>query len=173
MPKTKSAIELLRAANQGAVMETVFEIPAGDGTTIKARLTAPDAMQIWQESDLEQRAIWVRAEALGLVGKPINQKEWDEELDRMSLENRKLAEANPPKDQAEQCARKHGGMNVMRTIIPKYLQDVKGNYLFPTKQEQDDFVKIMFYNSSIMQTVMNAYAELSQRIQEAKSSIKN
>ncbi|HNR69540.1 MAG TPA: hypothetical protein PKN24_15955 [bacterium] len=173
MAKKVSTIELLRRANQGAVLETSFQIPIGDGNFIDAKLTAPDAMRIWEESDLERRAVWAKAEEKGLVGKPINRVEWDADLERMTPEERELAEQNPPVDQAEQFARRFGGINVLREIIPRHLRDTRGEYLFGEKQDREDFVRIMFYNQEILRVVSNAYVELTRKINQAREAIKN
>lgn len=169
----QSAIDVLRKANQGAVLETSFQIPVGDGNSIDAKLTAPDAMKIWEESDLERRAVWSKAESKGLVGKPIDRAEWDKDLERMTPEEREIAEKTPPVDQADQFARRFSGINVLRQIIPRHLRDLHGEYLFPTESDREDFVKIMFYNQNILKVVSGAYVELMHQINQAREAVKN
>ena len=169
-----SNIDILRKANAGAVLESVFQIPVGDGSFMDAKLTAPDAMRIWEESDLERRAVWAKAEERGLVGKPINRAEWEEELAKIEKKkDREAAKADPPKDQAEQFARKFGGLNVIRSIIPKYLKGLDGEPLFRDEQECEDFVKIMFWNQDILKVVSGAYVELTKQMNAAREAVKN
>lgn len=174
MKKGESNISILRQANTGAIMETAFQIPVGNGVdVIEAKLTAPDVMRIWEESDLERRAVWAKAEAKGLVGKPIDRVEWEKELEQMEEKDRVEAEKNPPKDQAEQFARKFSGLNVIRSIIPKYLRNIHGEPLFGDEQEVEDFVKIMFYNTEILKAVSGAYVQLTKMMNHARDAVKN
>lgn len=183
-----SAIALLKRANQNAVLEASFQIPVGDDDTfIDAKLTAPDIIDIWQESELQRKALWSKAQDAGLVGKPINEAEWRKEIEKARAEIEKAnpeerearekaletMEANPPQDLAEQFANQHAGINVVRNIIPRYLRDLEDRPLFPSEADQNDFRRIMSKNGRIFDVISGIYVSLSKQIAEEKAVIKN
>ena len=183
-----SAIDLLKRANQNAVLEASFQIPVGDGESfIGAKLTAPDIIEIWQESELQRKALWAKAQEAGLVGKPINEDEWKREIEKAQAEVEKASpedrearekalaslEENRPKDLAEQFANQHAGINIVRNIIPRYLRDLDDRPLFQSEADQNDFRRIMSKNSEIFDVISRIYVSLSKQIAEEKAVIKN
>jgi len=174
-----SAIELLKRANQGAILEAVFQIPAGDDTFIDAKLTAPDVVEIWQESDLQRTALWAKAQEAGLVGKPVDEAKWQAEFERYkSSEGVKQEDIDAyadkkPKDLAEQYANEHAGINTVRNIIPRYLKNLDNTHLLPTEQDREDFRRIMARNSDIFKAISDIYVSLSRQIAAEKETVKN
>ncbi len=168
-----SAIDILRQANKNAILEASFQIPIGDGNFLDAKLTAPDVVEIWQESELQRKALWAKAQEAGLVGKPINESEWREELAKLKKEEKEDFIAKKPKDLAEQYANQHAGINTVRNIIPRYIRDLDDNYLFQSEQDRDDFRRIMSRSSDIFKAISDVYVSLSRQVMEEKEAIKN
>jgi len=169
----KRPIELLKAANEKKLIQVNFDIPCGE-EPIKATLRAPDAYEIWEAQELKKRQALAKALKAGLRGLPVDEEEWQAELARYTEEETRVKMAKDrPVDQAEQYARKVAGLRTIMDLLPKYLRDDKGQLLFPTEEEQADFLEIMTNDPEIMTLLMNKYVELSNKVRKVGDEVKN
>ena len=85
----------------------------------------------------------------------------------------KRREENKPEDRAEQFAEKVAWFETIYKLIPVYLRYENGEPVFPTKDEQNRFNKIVAKDSAMFSLLSGKYSELMTMIADRQQEIKN
>jgi len=185
-----NALELLRAADRYKINEELLDIPLDGDAVIKCKLISPDLFELQEELEDLKKAALVEGRQKGWHKLPIDDDEWQEELDGWTA-SKEYKEMNPkerkkklddlvrakPKNLAEQRAPYKARLRIIRSILPRLLRDVEtGEKLFQTQEEIDAVSNIIGANTNLMGLLSKAYGKLAEKnnkVSEEAAEIKN
>jgi len=116
-------IDAIRKANKAETIQEDFEIIV-NGEALKMRLAMPDVFTILEDQKKAYALKLAECEAEGMGKYPLNESEWNKELD--AIEDEEAKEniiKNKPATLAEQVANSLSRLYTVRTLIPKILRD--------------------------------------------------
>ena len=169
----KSAIELIRAANSRRKIEVRFYLPVDKDIEIEVSLTAPDAYAIWELQDKTFQKALAEANQDGMNLYPVNDVDWEKELDRYAEDVRESMVKDKPKNLAEQHARKISGLRTIQELLPIFIRAADGKILFRDKGEREEFKVFLCSNPDVMNMLTSKYIDLSNRVREVQDATKN
>lgn len=184
-------VELIMRAYDEVVPREIIEIPLADGQVMKAKMEAPDIFAINKETKMIKAAELnsIRTTKPELFNEPYNQTDWQKEVDKAVKalkpekfdDDKKYADAvndaknqTPPANAAEQIAEEQARMEMIVSIIPKYLRDVEtDDLLFPTPKGREWIARYIKANMKLFKQVSEAFVRLFSEMDltdEAKNS---
>lgn len=165
-----SVIDIIRAANRKEALRIEMELPGG----VKCWLHLPTRHQIADVQEKLYRIAYAEAAELGLVGKPINEDEWQKDISRLEKKARESAEKNKPVDMAEQYARSQSVAQAVYNLMPGMIHDSDGVALFPDLTAKRALLNEVQNNieleSYLIEKWRELFAERNKVEEEAKNS---
>lgn len=174
-----NVLQLIKDAQANKKVEIIFDWPLGkdpSGTeqSVSVKICGLSMTDILREQTYVREREYDRACDEGFELRPINEKEFQQRLDRITDEkSRENILNSKPANRAEQIADNISMLVTMQKIIPRYLQTTEGHPLFPTDadlQEAENWIKTDMELSNLL---LAQYTKLWDLYQAKKDEIKN
>jgi len=159
-----SPIDIIKAANRKEPIRTELELPGG----VKCWLHLPNKHQISDIREKLYRMAYAEAAELGLVGKPINQAEFDQ---LKALPN--YDKTVEPRDLAEQYAVAQSMSQVVYNLLPGLIRDDSGAEIFPTLAEKREFLQLVREDGALEAMLITKWVEVFNAQREVAEETKN
>ena len=159
---SKSAIDLLEAANQESFIYEQFKIPIGNtGEFIDAILHAPDMFQLQRAQKEAYSLEYARLKRKGFAEEEYNDADWNTYLKSINdTESKKRALENPPENLADQLANQNALHICILDMMPRVLKDVKtGDLLFPDEKSRERFKNLLTRDMKLFKLVSDKYVQ--------------
>lgn len=166
-------IEIIKNAYNKKKIELQFELPLDKDEKLDVVLTAPDVYAIIEVQEEMYQSKYAEYRDKAYDKRPINEADWQKEIELYEGTAREQAEKDKPKNLAEQMAKKFAKIRTVQELIPMFLRDTKGNKVCETIEEREAFKEILCSNPDLMQLLAQKYIELSGMISKVGEKAKN
>jgi hypothetical protein len=164
-----SVIDIIRAANRKEALRVALELPGG----VRCWLHLPNRHQIADVQEKLYRIAYAEAAELGLVGKPINEAEWDRQLSKLNKKEKERAEKEKPVDMAEQYARGQSVAQAVYNLLPGMIHDDDGVELFGDISDKRAFLREVQGDQKLDAYLMGKWNELFAERGKVEEEAKN
>ena len=165
-------IDILLNAQKNKDIVVNFEIIAG-GEKIPAMLTPFDYNLIQEEQRKVHDLKLSELIEEGLDEKKVIEKRWKQKLAGLDAKTKKVMEAEKPDNLAEQLAMDFSQNQTLLYIIPRFVKNPDGSLMFPEPKDRESLRELLSTDFTLLQTFMNAYTGLVQKIAEVNDTVKN
>ena len=165
-------LQLLKKAHDNETIKVEFDITIGS-TTVPVVLTAGDRFEIAKiQEDIVQEHYLGYSER-GWDNKPVNEADWETDLENMKPETREHFTKQKPKNLAQQMAQKFARVKTIKELIPRFLKTKDGKKLCPTQADLDTMQEMIGESPVLMQLLAEKYTDLLTQEVEIGKAVKN
>lgn len=190
MKEKSRPIDLLIQANRNRQKYVRFDIPIDEENSLEAIMNAPDIFLIMEEQEIVYRKAYAQCCEEGLDKYPIDEDEWEKELQESLRIQREAAmkagrEFNEkdayerllrdkPANAAQQVARKISKFRTISEILPKVIKCADGKTkMFPSQEERNLFRELICSDMKLFTYLSEKYIELINSMTEEEAVAKN
>lgn len=183
-------IDLLIKANRKHQKYVRFDIPIDGENSLEAIMNAPDIFLIMEEQEIVYRKAYAQCCEEGLDKYPIDEDEWEKELqeslriqrEAAMKDGRKFNEKEAyerllrdrPGNAAQQVARKISKFRTISEILPKVIKCSDGKTkMFPSQEERNLFRELICSDMKLFTYLSEKYIELINSMTEEEAKAKN
>jgi len=165
---------LLKNAHAKKQVKVQFEIPI-EGSKIPVILTVGDRLAIAETQDRIYQIYYSEYQEKGLDRKPVNEIDFEAELDRFKddADTLKILKDQKPKNLADQMAKKYSRLRTIQEVIPQFLKNPNGTPFLKTEEQKLEMQEIIKEDNDLWILLAGKYTELFVKAKDIEIAVKN